>query len=62
VVVAVTDLRKVMRGSVRDNVLMGQPYDAEFMGEVGACYVALFHCYYCVFVALVLLYCYQHVL
>jgi ABC-type uncharacterized transport system ATPase subunit len=25
----------VMRGSVRDNVLMGQPYDAEFMGEVG---------------------------
>jgi ABC-type multidrug transport system fused ATPase/permease subunit len=28
----------VMRGSVRDNVLMGQTYDAEFMGEVGACY------------------------
>jgi ABC-type transport system involved in cytochrome bd biosynthesis fused ATPase/permease subunit len=25
----------VMRGSVRDNVLMGQPCDAEFMGEVG---------------------------
>lgn len=24
----------LMRGSVRDNVLMGQPYDAELMGEV----------------------------
>jgi len=24
----------LMRGSVRDNVLLGQPYDAELMGEV----------------------------
>jgi hypothetical protein len=35
--------KRVMRGSLRDNVLMGQTYDAEFMGEVGACYAALLH-------------------
>jgi ATP-binding cassette subfamily C (CFTR/MRP) protein 10 len=34
----------VMRGSVRDNVLMGQSYDAEFMGEVGARHLSLLYC------------------
>jgi hypothetical protein len=32
----------IMHGSVRDNVLLAQPYDAEFMGEVGGV-LAEFH-------------------
>jgi ABC-type sugar transport system ATPase subunit len=36
----------VMRGSVRDNVLMGQPYDAEFMGEVNW-WLVITHCWVC---------------
>lgn len=30
----------LMRGSVRDNILMGQPYDAEFMGQVTRIWVS----------------------